>query len=101
MKINLRKCTLAALTFFCFWIALERVHSFYVENVPIGMEGSCFDIRYPDFKDHFQMRIAMNDNVEHKSFVTISLLKDPSEYWTDEYTYFQLRMLNPKKMECQ
>ena len=69
MKINLRKCTLAALTCFCFWIAFERVHSFYIESIPVGREGSCFDIKYPDFKEHFQMRIALNDMKRKESIV--------------------------------
>lgn len=100
-KLNFRKITVASMVGLCFWVAFERVHDFYVENIPLGYVGDCYDIRYPDFKLHYQMRIADNDNQEHKSFVTISLLNDPTQYWTDQYSYFQLRMLNPKKMECQ
>lgn len=100
-KVNIRKVTLAALTFFCFWVAGERIEDWYKINVPIGREGECFNITYPGLKDHYRLRIISNINQEGKSDVAISALNKPNEEWLDEFSYVQMRMLNPRFMECK
>ena len=100
IKVDFRKVVLVSVTSFAFWVAFERVHDFYVENVPIGREGSCFSIKYPGVKDRYEMRIIKNSNEENKSTVILSLIPSSKSSWQDTFTYFQLRMLDPKSMEC-
>lgn len=100
-KINSRNLTLFALTCVCFWVAFSRIHSFYVEHVPIGPEGACYNIKYPDFKEHYQIQIFRNDFESKSSMVMISLLNVPTERWSYVYTFSELRMLSPKRMECK
>jgi hypothetical protein len=100
-KPNMRKVTLAALVGFCFWIAFEHIHESYIENVPLGFVGECFNIQYPHMRDHFQMRILKNENEDNKSQVEITLIPKADGAWLEDFTYFQQRMLSPKKMECK
>ena len=100
MKINLPKVILASLVGFCFCIAINRIHYFYVESIPIGREGSCYDIKYPDFKEHFQMRIMLNDMKRKESIVMISTYANPNDDWAQDFTFFEQRMLSPKGMKC-
>jgi len=101
MKLNTKKLTLAALTLVCFWIAFERCVGLYQEIIPIGPSGACYDIRYPNFKNHYKMEIIGNDLETHSSFVAITLLNDKSVSWEDQYTFSQLRTINPHRIECK
>jgi hypothetical protein len=52
-------------------------------------------------RDHFQMRILKNQNEDNKSQVEITLIPKADGAWLEDFTYFQQRMLSPKKMECK
>ena len=100
MKINSRKLNWSIFACICLIICFEPVHEFYIENIPPGSPGDCFDIKYPNFKEHYQLRILQNDNVEKRSLVNIQLLTDKNVNWDYVHSYLELRMLNLKKMEC-
>ena len=100
MKINVNKTILGSLLGLCFLMSYDRVHEFYVSHVPLGKVGSCYDIKYPNFKPHYQMEIVDNNNKTDNSVVLISRLEPNAEQWAQEFTYFELRLLSPKKMRC-
>ena len=101
MKINKNKVILASLVGFCFWISVERVHDFYINTFPLGKPGNCYSIKYPELKERFQMKILDNNSEEKMSYVSISLFRDTRSQWLDRYTYLQLRMIDPKRVECK
>jgi len=99
--MNKNKILLASLVGFCFWISVERVRDFYINTFPLEKPGNCYSIKYPQLKERFQMKILDNNSEEKMSYVSISLLKKSQYQWLDRYTYLQLRMIDPKHMECQ
>lgn len=102
MKLNARKITISSLVAVCFWVAFERLHQTYMQNIPIGFVGDCFSIKYPQLDGRFQIKILTNDNEDRSSSIAISdISKGHNEAWVERYKYSQLRMLDPKKMECQ
>lgn len=100
-KPNPRRVTLGVMAGLCMYIAFERCRDFYLENIPLGEELTCFDVSFPNDKDHLQMQILINSWQDKDSFVMLKYLPNGNEEWSERYTFAQQRMLNPKKMDCQ
>lgn len=101
MKLTIEIITLSVIMLTLSWVGFEKARAFYQENFPLGPSGACYDVRYPDFKTHYKMEIINNDLDDHSSFVALTLLNDKSTFWEDKYSFDQLRMLNPVRMECK
>lgn len=100
-KPNPRRVILGVMAGLCMYIAFERCRSFYLENIPVGAELECFDVQFPELKEHMQMRILNNYWQEKRSMVMLKFLPNGNESWSEDFTFAQQRTLNPKKMECQ
>ena len=83
-----------------FLVSFDSVRNYYMTATPIGKTNSCYSIHYPDFKQHYQMKIIINNYLTQESTVEI---EPDNKRWvdTETYTYRELRLLEPKKMECK
>lgn len=100
-KPNPRRIILGVMAGLCMYIAFDRCHDFYLNSVPVGAEMSCFDIKYPELKQHLQMRILVNSWQEKGSLVMLKFLPNGNEEWSEQFSFAEQRMLNPKPMDCQ
>ena len=102
MKKNSKnKLILMAVTALCFWVAAERINDWYKINVSVGSVGDCFSIHYPNTDVKYRLRILSNVPEQNFSDVAISTLENPDDEWLDEFSYSQIRSLEPNKMECK
>jgi len=95
-----RKITILGLTLVCFGVAAERIRDFYITSLPIGFAGECFDIKFPNFKDHYIMFIINNDMELKQSYVELSRIDGNDAKWRDIFGFEQEKQINAKRMKC-
>jgi|HubBroStandDraft_6_1064221.scaffolds.fasta_scaffold745426_2 hypothetical protein len=99
-KIN-KNLTLFALTLTCFWVAAERIYSFYITSMPIGSVGDCYSVHYITLEKNWQMKILENDWQNKLSLVEMKLLDENNYIVVGNYSFTQQRQLTPKRIECK